>query len=161
MFGSAESFSSFAEVRDCDHARHDGEIRKKAARTRTSSLLGGLCLAGVAGLFAAPIFFNVPTVNECRLSPLPQPGVAATEAAMTVKSGVLCPFSAKSAWASVDEIAVVTPPRSGTVIPQDHTGLIYRSNAGFHGEDSFSVEMHMRSPVLTGKSLVHFTVAVR
>jgi hypothetical protein len=118
-----------------------------------------ICLVGFFLIAVGPTAFTRAGTTQCGLValPLPTSGLARL---LTVKSGFMCPISLPRGPAGIDDLIVSVPPRHGTVWPDGATGLIYRSDRDFHGEDHFSIARQNRSDPGRHQIAIAITVKV-
>lgn len=97
----------------------------------------------------------------CRVSPLTL--TLGTETAATVQTGggMACTVALQTGSAVIDDIAVTAPPAHGSIVPRGRTGVIYRAEARYRGEDSFALMLRGRSGAQEGAAVVRVRVTVR
>ena len=78
------------------------------------------------------------TLGGCTTNPLSTEFMPELNVAMTVKSGVACAIWARVITTFVDTLDVVTPPRHGTLRTRGLSGVIYRPDKDYVGEDAFA-----------------------
>lgn len=98
---------------------------------------------------------------DCRVSAVPLTFGAQADATITMKAGLACPIVVRAGSASVDKLEILSMPQAGTVAERGRTGVTYRPQAGFKGEDSFIFAMRGRSDAHSGTSIVRVSVSVR
>lgn len=116
-------------------------------------------LAIVGALITARAFAAGPA--ECRTLPNATLFRPETNATMTLKAGTACSIWLRPSAAAVERIELVTPPAHGVVTPRGRTGMVYRANANFSGEDFFAFALHGRSSAYSGAGHVRVRVNVR
>jgi hypothetical protein len=77
-----------------------------------------------------------------------------------MKSGAACAIWARVMTSFVDTLDIVTPPQHGTVRTRGLSGVIYRPEKGYLGEDAFSFERRGAAQFHKGNSLVRVNVNV-
>ncbi len=83
------------------------------------------------------------------------------EVAMNLDRNTACSVWLRPGSASVDKLDITSPPRHGTLAPRGRTGVIYRADRNFKGEDFFAFAMHGQSAAYNGTSVVRVRVQVR
>ncbi len=157
---------------------HDRLVRQRMSRARPVSerlrrrleiasalpawlLVSGMIVCAMASLVLSPSWFNLALPTDCQAA-LATPTVGAEIAAtFTTRSGRMCPLSLPLAGATMNGFSIVSPPRGGVLIANGGTGLLYRSQPGFHGDDAFVLQAQTHAPAFTGASLIRVTVRVR
>ena len=100
------------------------------------------------------------TLGGCTTNPPSMEFVPELDVAMTVKSGVGCAFWARVMTTFVDSLDIVTPPRHGTLRTRGLSGVIYRPDKDYLGEDAFAFVRQGASQYHKGSSLVRVEVSV-
>jgi hypothetical protein len=100
------------------------------------------------------------TLGGCTTNPPSMEFVPELNVAMTVKSGVGCAIWARVMTTFVDTLDVVTPPRHGTLRTRGLSGVIYRPDKDYVGEDAFAFVRQGASQYHKGVSLVRVEVSV-
>jgi len=75
-------------------------------------------------------------------------------------SGQSCVRGLRSGNIVLERVTLTTPPKSGKV-QLVGPGFRYTANPGFHGDDSFIVEMLGRAGKTRGTSTIHVVVSVK
>jgi hypothetical protein len=119
------------------------------------------CLAVVALLVMSLLANSAAVSSDCRSNPIPLVFDANIQASIMVASGIACPVWAQPLSATVDELQITTPPQNGQALLRGRTGMIYRPNAGFKGEDFVAFAMQGRSHADHGRAIVRVRVTVR
>jgi hypothetical protein len=79
---------------------------------------------------------------------------------MTVGSGQSCIRGIRSAYVTLDDIKLVTPPQSGQVVLEG-PGFVYKGSSDFRGEDSFAISVSGTLNRIPGNSTIRVEVYVR
>jgi hypothetical protein len=105
--------------------------------------------------------FGVTPVSECRATPSRLSFAPITEVKMTTSTRAPCLLSLRLGTAQVDALTITTAPQHGAVSPRGRTGVVYRPQAGFRGEDAFWFSFDGRSNQNPGAAVVRVGVTVR
>jgi hypothetical protein len=79
---------------------------------------------------------------------------------MTIASGHSCVRGLRTAYVTLDDVKVVTQPKSGQVILEG-PAFIYKGDSNFRGDDSFDVLVSGKYNRIAGSSTIHVAVSVR
>jgi hypothetical protein len=79
---------------------------------------------------------------------------------MTIGEGQSCIRGVRSAFATLDQIELVVPPKSGQVTIEG-PGFIYKTPTAFVGKDSFSLSVTGKIDKVAGKSTILVLVSVK
>jgi len=102
---------------------------------------------------------NVTTA--CRLyGPSYQLASDTVEWSMTIGSGQTCIRGLRSAFATLDNVKLVVPPKIGQIKLQG-PGFIYHVDPGVRGQDSFEILVTGKLNKIKGNSVIHVNVSVR
>ncbi len=77
-----------------------------------------------------------------------------------VASGQSCVRGLRLGNVVVEKVSLTTPPKSGNV-RLEGPGFRYTANSGFHGEDSFMVEVSGLAGKVRGTSTIRVVVSVK
>jgi hypothetical protein len=86
-------------------------------------------------------YFELSKPAVCEPSPLILPFGNDADLGMTVRSEMRCPVYVLPGSAVIDEPLVAVEPRHGSIAPRGHTGVYYRSEPGFKGDDYFAIAL--------------------
>jgi hypothetical protein len=132
-----------------------------ASSPRRAVLLGCLALVGVLALGIAARSLDVRPLAECRSGPVRLTLGSEAPATVTMGSGAACAISFFAPAASMNDVSVMAAPRHGTLTPRGRTGVIYRADAKYRGEDGFDLALRGRSDSGEGVAIVRVNVGVR
>jgi hypothetical protein len=132
-----------------------------ASPPRRAVLLGCLALVGVLALGIAARTLDVRPLVECRSGPMPLTLGGETAATVTMGSGAACAISFVALAASMNDISVMAGPRHGTITPRGRTGVIYRADAKYRGDDGFDLALRGRSDSGEGVAIARVKVGIR
>jgi hypothetical protein len=132
-----------------------------ASSPRRAALLGCLALVGVLALGIAARALDVRPLAECQSGPVRLTLGSETPATVTMGSGAACVISFFAPAAAMNDLRVMAGPRHGTIAPRGRTGVIYRADAKYRGEDRFDLALRGRSDSGDGVAIVRVNVAVR
>jgi hypothetical protein len=76
-------------------------------------------------------------------------------------SGVPCTMAIKPGATTIDALTVEKSPNYGGLVPRGRTGVVYRSMAGFKGEDDFTIALKGRMASQEGAMRIRAKVVVR
>jgi hypothetical protein len=79
---------------------------------------------------------------------------------MSLASGQSCLRGVRNNMATLDEIRLVSPPQNGRVSVEG-PGFVYKGDAEFVGQDSFTLTVSGKINKIAGISTIHVTVWVR
>jgi hypothetical protein len=119
-----------------------------AARVRRSLDLGEFALvrpAVSASAFVgmsilcvgAMVVASVLSAHDCRVKPIPLTLGRDAEVAIAVPAKTPCTVQVQAGSATLDDLVVTAPPAHGVLTPRGRTGVIYRPDRGFRGDDGF------------------------
>ena len=131
------------------------------ATQRRMVLLGCLALLGALSFGIAARALHVRPAAECQSAPVRLALGSHTGATMTMGAGAACAIALTGIDLTVNELAVLTAPRHGKVAPRGRTGVVYRADSGYRGEDTFDFAVRGRSDGEDGISVVRVQVTVR
>jgi hypothetical protein len=77
-----------------------------------------------------------------------------------VRSGQSCVRGLRIGDVVLERVTLIVPPKSGNV-QLVGPGFRYTANSGFHGDDSFSVEVRGTVSKAGGSSTIHVAVSVK
>jgi hypothetical protein len=121
---------------------------------------------GWFGLFAILIAmgaaraFDVVPVPECRTTPARLAFIPVTEVKATTSAGTPCLVSLGLGSARVDKLTITVDPQHGAVAPRGRTGVIYRPQSDFRGEDAFWFSIDGPSNQNPGAAVVRVGITV-
>jgi hypothetical protein len=98
-----------------------------------ASAFVGLSIVCVGAMVAA----SVLSAHDCRVKPIPLTLGRDAEVAITVPAKTSCTIQVHSGSAMVDDLVVTAPPAHGVLTPRGRTGVVYRPDRGFRGDDAF------------------------
>jgi hypothetical protein len=99
--------------------------------------------------------------TECHAAPIPLKFGGAIDTTMSTIGGQACTLMTHIGSASVEDIVVETSPRFGSVTPRGRSGIIYRPQPAYAGNDYFAVELKGRANSETGAMKLRVAVTVR
>jgi len=104
---------------------------------------------------------NLIGPTECRSDPVALSSGPEVQATMTVPAGTACSFWVKEATASFDQLEITSAPQHGAVTARGRTGVIYRPEPQFTGDDVFALALRGESVRREGASLIRVSVTVK
>ena len=112
-------------------ARSDRPIRHVAA----------VGVALVLGVLAVPVSERAAAglgLQSCRIEPAAPRFGEDSETTILTFHGTACSVLLRPMNATIDALAIVSPPVHGALRIRGRTGVVYRPASGFTGEDSFA-----------------------
>jgi hypothetical protein len=105
----------------------------QAHTTISGSTFVGLSIVSVCAMAIATVLGS----HDCRVKPIPLlPGQDA-DVSIVVPARTACTIRVAAGGATLDDLTVIAPPAHGALTPRGRTGVIYRPERGFRGEDAF------------------------
>lgn len=120
-------------------------------------LVWGLAVASVAAM----IWSTTHAARDCRFKPIALALGLDKQIAATVPRGVPCSVHTLTGEATVEDLTIQSPPRHGELAPRGRTGVLYRPDPNFKGEDSFAFELRGGPSSSHAKSTVRVQVTVQ
>ena len=120
----------------------------------------------VCGLVVAPaaaimLCSTTGAARNCHLKPIALVLGLDTEISATVPSGVPCSVRTLTGEATVEDLVIHVPPRYGELAPRGRTGVFYRPDPKFKGEDSFAFALRGGPSSSHAKSVIRVQVTVK
>jgi len=122
---------------------------------------GWLALLAILAAVIVARAFNLVAVPECRITPARLAFVPVTEVKAMVSAGSPCLVSLRLGSARVQKLAITVDPQHGVVTPRGRTGVIYRPQSGFRGEDAFWFSLDGPSNQNPGAAVVRVGITVK
>jgi len=101
-----------------------------------------------------------PVFGACRTTPQSLNFMPEVDSTMTVKAGAACAIWERPLNSFVDSLIIENPPKHGAVRARGLSGVVYRPEPGYAGEDSFSFVRTGSVEYRKGNSLVRVKVSV-
>jgi hypothetical protein len=114
------------------------EPDQAAAAATSGNLSKWLACTILLATAAATIWVTTAGARDCRLKPIPLVLGVDMQVSATVQSGAPCSIRARTGSAWVEGLSIDSPPRHGELAPRGRTGVFYRPDPKFKGEDSFA-----------------------
>lgn len=131
---------------------------RTVAAQRLTVLIGCFSLLAMLALWVATLLSNAGAPARCSATPVRPAFGAETIAAMTAAPGNPCIVFLQPTAGPLEELAVATPPSHGIVAVRGRTGVTYRAEARYRGEDAFVLRLRNREG---GVATVRVRVEVR
>jgi hypothetical protein len=130
---------------------------------QTGFTYAALCWLVVGGaiLPLAGTYWLPAPAPECQTAPLALKFGGETNATMSVASGMSCTLFARVGSASLNDVIIETPPQHGWLNPRGRSGIVYRAQSGYKGDDTFAIELRGRTSAESGAMKVRVNVSVR
>jgi hypothetical protein len=129
-----------------------------AAGSLSRWLVWGLVVALAA---VATLWSTTGAARDCHFKPIPLVLGLDTEISATVPSGVPCSVRTLTGEATVEDLMIHSPPRFGELAPRGRTGVFYRPDPKFKGEDSFIFALRDGASSSHAKSVIRVQVTVK
>jgi hypothetical protein len=129
--------------------------------SRPGRMSGWLVWCLVVAPAAAMLWATTGAARDCHLKPIALVLGLDTQITATVPSGVSCSVRTLTGDATIADLTIDSPPRYGELAPRDRTGVFYRSDPKFKGEDSFIFALRGGSSSAHAKSVVRVHVTVK
>lgn len=153
---SAASDFPIAAARPPQRAANDA---RRAIDSRI--VLGGcaivLSLIGVGATLKA---LELRPLSACVASPVRLVLNGQTNATISTRGGAGCTIAVQTGAALIDDLTVTSQAQHGTVVPRGRTGVVYRANGKYRGEDSFELSFYGRQGAQEGFAVVRVQVRV-
>jgi len=157
-----------ADARSDTASPLQSEVARRTVDTRWRAiqLLDGdtITLVLIVVLVAGSFWFGQKSretaPGACSTNPPSMEFVPELNVAMTVKSGAACAIWARVMTPFVDALDIETPPLHGTLRTRGLSGVIYRPEKGYLGDDVFVFTRRGASQFHKGDSLVRVDVNV-
>ena len=134
----------------------------EAARTRNQSkhfVAASIVILGVAVFVAGA--GGLVRFDKCQVTPQMRPLSGNIEALMVVRRGHACEVHSGATQAIGKFVYLTTSPHHGVVRKRGTTGLIYRPDPRFRGDDFFSYVAHAKSSADSAITWVQVHVRVQ
>ena len=120
----------------------------------------GLICAAILGLGLA-WRLALPPPAACDPAPLVFHIGRDIDTDLALRAGAQCPVYVLPGQAALDQPVVTQAPLHGSIALRGHTGVTYRPDPGFHGDDIFAVALNGRTPDRAGAMTIRVRVAVK
>jgi hypothetical protein len=121
------------------------------------SLVWGLVVASAA----ATVWSMTGAARDCRFKPITLALGLDRQISATVPRGVPCSVRTLTGDATVEDLAVHSPPRHGELAPRGRTGVFYRPDPKFKGEDSFAFALRGGPNSSHAQSIIRVQMTVK
>jgi hypothetical protein len=126
------------------------------------SVLGGCAiLLSLIGVWSTMKALELRPPSACDASPMRLPFGAETAARSEAGSGTVCAVAMQAGAAVIEDLTVTVAARHGSIAPRGRTGVIYRAQDNYRGEDSFTLALRGRSETQHGIAIVRVRVNVQ
>jgi hypothetical protein len=99
--------------------------------------------------------------RDCHVKPIPLVLGQDTQVTAAVPRGVSCSMRVRPGNAMVEDLRIDAPPHHGELAPRGRTGVYYRPDRKFKGEDSFAFALRGGSSAARATSVVRVLVTVK
>jgi hypothetical protein len=149
-------------------ASRAGEMRPERAtgnpprRIDSRRVLGGCAiLLGLIGVWSTLKALELRPPAACDASPLRLTFGAETAARIETGSGTACTVVVQAGAAVIEDLTVTVAAQHGSIAPHGRTGIVYRAQDNYRGEDSFALALHGRSETQHRIAIVRVRVNVQ
>jgi hypothetical protein len=138
-------------------------VEEPAARpTPVSDKMSKWLVWGLLAASAAAIVWStIGAARDCRFKPIALTLGLDTQISAIVPRGVPCSVRTLTGDATVADLAIHSPPRHGDLAPRGRTGVFYRPDPKFTGEDSFAFALRGGPGSSRTESVIRVQVTVK
>ena len=131
-------------------------------RIDSRSVLGGCAiLLSLIGVWSTMKALELRPPPACDASPVRLTFGAETAARIETGSGTACAVAMQVGAAVIEELTVTVAAQHGSITPRGRTGVVYRAQDNYRGEDSFALALRGRSQTQQGVAIVRVRVNVQ
>jgi hypothetical protein len=145
-------------AREMQPERPGGNPRRFDSRT----VLGGCAiLLSLIGVWSTMKALELRPPPACDASPVRLMFGTETAARIETGSGTACAVAMQAGAAVIEDLTVTVAARHGSIAPRGRTGVVYRAQDNYRGEDSFALALRGRSETQHGVAIVRVRVNVQ
>jgi hypothetical protein len=145
-------------ARQVQRASSAGDRRRIDSRI----VLGGCAiLLSLIGLWSTMKALELRPPSACDATPVRLTFGAETAARIETGSGTACAFTVQAGAAVIEDLTVTVAAQHGSIAPRGRTGVVYRAQDNYRGEDSFALALRGRSETQHGVAIVRVRVNVQ
>jgi hypothetical protein len=145
-------------ARQVQRASSAGGPRRIDSRT----MLGGCAiLLSLIGVWSTMKALELRPPSACYASPVRLTFGAETATRIETSSGTACTVVMQAGAAVIEELTITVAAQHGSIAPRGRTGVIYRAQDNYRGEDSFALALRGRSETQHGVAIVRVRVNVQ
>ena len=131
-------------------------------RIDSRSVLGGCAiLLGLIAVWSTMKALELRPPAACDASPVRLTFGAETAARIETGSGTACAVAVQAGAAVIEDLTVTVAAQHGSIAPRGRTGVVYRAQNNYRGEDSFALALRGRSGTQHGVAIVRMRVNVQ
>ena len=131
-------------------------------RIDSRNVLGGCAiLLSLIGVWSTVKALELRPPSACDASPVRLTFGAETAARIETGSGTACALAVQAGAAVIDDLTVTVAAQHGSIAPRGRTGVVYRAQDNYRGEDSFALALRGRSETQHGVAIVRVRVNVQ
>jgi hypothetical protein len=135
--------------------------RRTAGDATAPSLAPGYLLLGATIVsVCAMVFAMAYGSHDCQIKPT-QFVFGITDLSVTTPAGTPCTIVVRPGSGAVDALTIESQPKHGTVTARGRTGVIYRPDRKFRGEDEFVFSIHAGPSSLEKASVIRVLATTR
>ena len=99
--------------------------------------------------------------HDCRVKPIPLVPGHDADVSIAVPARTACTIRVQVGGATLDDLSIIAPPAHGALAPRGRTGVIYRPDRGFRGDDAFAFALHGATDSAPVSSAIRVQVTVK
>ena len=99
--------------------------------------------------------------HDCQAGPIRLVAGLASDISAVVPANTTCTIVVKAGSMTLADIGIDTPPEHGSLTPRGRTGVVYRPQRGFKGEDRFEFSLRSGSDGSRKEFVIHVRAVVR
>ena len=131
-------------------------------RIDSRSMLGGCAiLLSLIGVWSTMKALELRPPSACDASPVRLTFGAETAARIETGSGTACMVTMQAGAAVIEDLTISVAAQHGSIAPRGRTGVVYRAQDNYRGEDSFALALRGRSETQHGVAIVRVRVNVQ
>ena len=155
----ARTIKDASTAREMQPERSAGNPRR---RIDSRSVLGGCAiLLSLIGVWSTVKALELRPPPACDASPVRLTFGAETAARIETGSGTACALTVQAGAAVIEDLTVMVAAQHGSIAPRGRTGVVYRAQDNYRGEDSFALALRGRSETQHGVAIVRVRVNVQ
>jgi hypothetical protein len=139
-----------------------GRSARGQRRIDSRIVLGGCAiLLGLIGAWSTMQALALRPPSACGALPVRLTFGAETATRIETGSGNACTVAVQAGAGVIDDLTVTAAAQHGSIAPRGRTGIIYRPQGNYRGEDSFALALRGRAGGDDGVAIVRVRVTVR
>jgi hypothetical protein len=106
------------------------------------------------------VWTGILGARDCRVEPIALALGRQSNVPIALPADAPCTILVKAGSAVLDGITIDAPPRHGTLALRGRTGVVYRPNPGFRGDDAFAFSLHRRSGTVPDSAAIQVRAVI-